>query len=91
MRKNKNDCERISRRVMLKRTGLALGVAATSTAAMQAAAQQKVSQTEVKYQDHPKGLQRCDGCLQFQPPNACKIVEGQVSPSGWCELFAAKT
>jgi hypothetical protein len=66
-------------------------VAATGTAATQAAAQQKVKQAEVKYQDQPKGPQRCDGCVQFQPPNACKIVEGQISPNGWCEIFAAKT
>ncbi len=86
-----NGCEGISRRVVLTGTALALGIAATGTAASQAAAQAKVSQAEAKYQDHPKGPQRCDGCVQFQPSNACKVVEGQISPNGWCEIFAAKT
>ena len=87
----KNGGEVISRRVVLGGTALALGVAATGTFTTQAAAQQKVSQADAKYQDRPKGQQRCDGCVQFQPPNACKIVQGEISPSGWCQLFAAKT
>jgi len=87
----KNGGEVISRRVVLAGAALALGVAATGTITTQAAAQQKVSQADAKYQDQPKGQQRCDGCVQFQPPNACKIVQGEISPSGWCQLFAAKT
>jgi len=48
-------------------------------------------------EDQPGGCQisddaeGCDGCVNFQPPNACKFVEGNISPSGWCQLFAAKT
>jgi hypothetical protein len=53
-----------------------------------AAAQAKVGQNTVSYQDKPKGTQRCDGCTLFQPPNACKVVEGEVSAQGWCSLFA---
>ena len=55
-----------------------------------AAAQGKVAQNSVAYQDKPKGTQRCDGCSLFQPPTACKVVDGQVSPQGWCSLFTAK-
>ncbi len=87
----KNGREIVSRRVVLVGTALALGAAATGTIAKQAAAQQKVSQADAKYQNQPKGQQRCDGCVQFQPPNACKIVQGEISPSGWCQLFAAKS
>jgi len=87
----RNGGEVISRRVVLAGTVLALGVAATGTITTQAAAQQKVSQADAKYQGQPKGQQRCDGCVNFQPPNACKIVQGEISPSGWCQLFAAKT
>jgi hypothetical protein len=54
-------------------------------------AQQKISQADAKYQGTPKDDQHCDGCVNFQPPNACKFVEGDISPSGWCQLFAAKT
>jgi len=27
----------------------------------------------------------------FEPPNACKVVEGEISPSAWCHLFVKKT
>ena len=26
----------------------------------------------------------------WQPPAACKVVEGVISPAGWCTLYAAK-
>jgi hypothetical protein len=91
MNNRRNDCERISRRVMLTGTVLALGAAAAATAVSQSLAQQKISQADAKYQATPKGDQRCDGCVNFQPPNACKFVQGDISPSGWCQLFAQKT
>jgi hypothetical protein len=86
-----NDCRRISRRAVLA-TGAALSLGAATAAAVvsQAVAQQKIKQADAKYQTTPKGDQRCDGCVNFQPPNACKFVDGNISPSGWCELFAAK-
>ena len=55
-----------------------------------ATAQAKVSQKSVSYQDKPKDAQRCDGCNNFQSPNACKIVEGEISAQGWCTLFVKK-
>ena len=85
-----NDGQLISRRLALTGTALALGAAAVAAAVLQAAARQKISQTDTKYQSTPKGDQRCDGCISFQPPNGCKFVQGDISPSGWCELFAAK-
>jgi hypothetical protein len=54
-----------------------------------AAAEQKLKKSEAKYQAFPKGQQRCEICLQYQPPG-CKLVEGPVSPKGWCQYFAAK-
>lgn len=91
MNNSRNDCQRISRRVVLAGTALALGTAAATTAVLQAAARQKISQADAKYQGTPKGDQRCDGCMLFQPPNACKVVEGEISPSAWCQLFVKKT
>ena len=55
-----------------------------------------VAKSVAKYQDKPNGTQRCDGCIQFIPgksPSAngtCTIVEGDISPKGWCMFFAAK-
>jgi hypothetical protein len=83
--------ESLSRRLMLTGTAFALGAAATGTAAIRAQAQQKISQANAKYQDHPNNNQECDGCIQFQAPNACKIVESPINPKGWCQFFGAKS
>lgn len=89
MNNSGNDCRRISRRGVLAGTALALSAAAKVVS--QAEAQQKISRADAKYQDTPKGNQHCDGCVNFQPPTACKFVQGDVSASGWCQLFAPKT
>jgi hypothetical protein len=86
-----DDCRRISRRVVLASAAFSLGAATAATVVSQTAAQQKLSQADAKYQTTPKGDQRCDGCVNFQPPNACKFVQGDISPNGWCQLFAAKS
>jgi hypothetical protein len=83
--------ECMSRRIVLRRTALALGAVATGAVAPRASAQQKISQADAKYQPQPKGQQRCDNCVNFQAPKACKFVQGDISPSGWCQLYAAKT
>jgi len=88
MNNGRTDCQCISRRVLLTGTALALGAAAATTAVLQATAGQKITQADAKYQGTPKGDQRCDGCISFQPPNTCKFVQGDISPSGWCQLFA---
>jgi hypothetical protein len=90
MNNGRNDCQRISRRVLLTGTALALGTAAVA-AVSKAMAQVKISRAVANYQNTPKGDQRCDRCINFQPPNACKFVQGDISPSGWCQLFAPKT
>jgi hypothetical protein len=83
--------QRISRRVALTRAALGFGAAAVATAVSQAWAQQKIGQADAKYQRTPKSDQHCDRCVSFQPPNACKFVQGDVSPSGWCQLFTPKS
>jgi hypothetical protein len=90
MNDGRNDCQDISRRVVVTGTALALGAAA-ATVVSQAAVQEKMSQADAKGQGTPKGDQRCDGCMLFQPPNMCKVVQGEISPSGWCQLFVKKT
>jgi hypothetical protein len=52
-----------------------------------ATAAPKISKKAVAYQDHPDGDKRCEKCAQFQPPDACKMVEGPVSPQGSCRIF----
>jgi hypothetical protein len=50
----------------------------------------KMAKAEAKYVDRPHGQQRCEICLNFQPPNRCAIVAGDIKPRGWCQYFAAR-
>ena len=68
--------------------GATLALGASLTPRRAAAAQAKLSQTEIGYQSRPNGVQRCDLCVNWRPPASCKVVGGSVSPSGWCSLFA---
>ena len=83
----------LSRRVLFQRVVTYAAGAATihGLGLNRAVAQAKVPQKTVAYQDKPKGTDRCDGCSNFQPPNACKLVEGEIGPQGWCSLFTKKT
>lgn len=67
-----------------------LATAIVSGAAATARAQNKAKQNIVQYQEKPKGNQQCDNCLQWVPPDACKIVEGKINSKGWCALYAPK-
>ena len=86
-----NNCQRLSRRVLLTSAALSLGTATAATVVSQAAALQKINQADARYQTTPKGDQRCDGCFNFQPSNACKFVQGNIRSNGWCQVFVAKT
>lgn len=90
MSNSKDGSRNVSRRMAITSTALAF-VAAADAAITRADAQQKLSQAAAKYQDQPKGKQSCAVCANFQPPNACKFVQGMISPNGWCLLFAPKT
>ena len=79
------------RRRLPANTALAVGATAAVRVVSPATAQEKMSQADAKYQVTPKGDQRCDSCMLFQSPNACKVVQGEISPSGWCQLFVKKT
>ncbi len=50
----------------------------------------KMSQAKAQYQAQPKGDQKCANCVSFiAVSDTCKIVEGSVSPLGWCIVWAA--
>jgi hypothetical protein len=81
------DVPRPPRRAVLQG---ALAAAIVGGAAAAARAQNKAKQSLVQYQENPKGDQQCDKCLQWAPPDACKVVEGKINPKGWCALYAPK-
>jgi hypothetical protein len=62
--------------------GVATGIDFSARAA------EKMSKQEAKYQDNPKDVRMCATCTLFVPPHSCKVVEGDISPYGWCKAFA---
>ena len=84
----------ISRRQVIRGVTVVIGVTGAVGAGVMpraAAAGTKVPQDQVRYQATPKGDARCELCANWQAPNACKVVAGPISPSGWCSLFAKKS
>ncbi len=82
----------ISRRAVLAGFGVAAAVAGApkADAEDQLSDADKIKKTDAKYQPGPKGVQRCQICLQFMPPTTCKIVQGPITATGWCQFFAAR-
>lgn len=66
---------------------VALGIAGSTRAADNSS---QLRKEDVRYQDQPKGNQRCVGCKNFVGPGACRVVQGSVNPNGWCLLYQAK-
>jgi hypothetical protein len=46
-----------------------------------------MSQHDAEYQDYPKSGLNCAACSLFRPPRSCQVVDGDISPSGWCKYF----
>ncbi len=76
----------VSRRTVL----IAAAGAVPALALMSGAAEAKMTQAAVKYQPDPKDGHQCDGCNFFVAPNACKMVDGDIAPAGWCLLWVKK-
>jgi hypothetical protein len=53
-----------------------------------AKASDKMTRRQAEYQDTPSGLCSCGMCSLFERPNACKVVEGEISKDGWRKAFA---
>ena len=85
-----------SRRIMLKNAAIVAGLAAAPWAARPARAQAKATKQAMQYQEQPKNSQKCDDCIQFIPgqkqgaTGSCKVVEGPISPNGWCAASVKK-
>lgn len=96
---NEDPVELNARRSLIKKAAVFVaGMAAMPLleSVRNARAADKLMKAEVKYQDQPKAGRDCDDCLQFiagatpQAKGACKVVEGEISPHGYCAAFAPK-
>ena len=65
----------------------ALALGTRGTAAPQNSTLQKMTRKQAEYQDEPKGILMCGTCTLFIPPSECKVVEGYVAITGWCNAF----
>jgi hypothetical protein len=83
-----------NRRTALKKLALLGSIGAWALAP--ASAQTKATKQAMQYQDQPKNGQECDTCMHFLPaakpgaPGGCKVVEGEISPKGWCAAYVKK-
>ncbi len=87
-----------SRRSFLKTATVLAGVAAVPVSLMSREAfAAKVAKASMQYQDTPKNGAQCSGCMQFIPGKSakangtCKVVDGSISPDGWCLAYSAKS
>ena len=81
--RNPDDQAQVDRRTIL----LTLLAAAPLLRSGTSRAGTKVSQSAVHYQASPKDGQECDTCAHFAALGACKLVDGDISPKGWCRLW----
>jgi anaerobic selenocysteine-containing dehydrogenase len=88
--------KKISRRTLLKGAVAVAGIALASAFTGKARAA-KATKAAMKYQDKPNGDQQCSSCTFFVPgktPTAngtCQVVEGSISPHGWCTAYTKKS
>jgi hypothetical protein len=79
----------VSRRQLFRGAAIAAGGAAIlAVSAMPA--QAKMTQTGAGYQDKPKGDANCANCALFKAPSSCTLVDGTISPTGWCRFYSKK-
>ncbi len=91
-----NYCQKkFSRRKIIK--FMVLGAAVPFAFTTSQAQATKVSKETMQYRDKPNGKQQCSNCMQFIPGKTseangeCKVVEGSISPQGWCTAYAPQS
>jgi len=87
--------KKLSRRELLKGGAMlaSIAVLATTSAITSTSAIAGVPKAAMQYRDTPNGQQDCSKCSLFIPGSSngtCKVVDGSISPHGYCVAFAAK-
>ena len=76
-----------------------LAVGALAMLQTEADAAAKTAQSAVQYVNHPNAGKKCSQCKFYQAAKtnpdkangACQIVQGAISPNGYCVAFAPKS
>lgn len=50
---------------------------------------EQISQASAHYTDQSTNTEHCVGCSMFRAPDKCTLVEGTISPGGWCKHYEA--
>jgi hypothetical protein len=82
----------LSRRAAVKALGAAVATSCCLAGTARAQGykpqeQTKLTKAAAHYQDQPKGTELCAGCPYFIQPSSCVVVEGEISPGGWCPIY----
>lgn len=80
----------ISRRDFMVAASIGGGALTVAGLVASPAAAAKMSPKAMSYRASPNGNQRCSNCANFELPASCKVVDGPISPSGWCILYRSK-
>ena len=88
--------QRVTRRVFIGSVVI-LPALAGAIGAVASADTAKSSQASMHYQTTPNDGKQCSQCNFFVPGSSasangtCKIVDGSITPTGWCIAFSAKS
>ena len=81
--------EVLSRRGLFRAAAVAI-LSALALAGSAGEALAKMAQKAAGYQDTPKDAQKCSNCGLFKGPDSCTLVDGSISPDGWCRFYSKK-
>ena len=85
-----SDSSGLSRRQLLNRAMIA-AAGGFALLGMATPAYAKMTPQAAGYQASSKTSQKCSGCALFKAPSSCNLVDGDISPDGWCRLFTQKS
>jgi hypothetical protein len=81
----------ISRRSVLRGATLAAGGAIIAAGITTQPAEAKMTTTAAGYVDTSKTAEQCSNCSLFIEPSSCKLVDGTISPKGYCRFYVKKS
>ncbi len=87
-RKLSADCRVQSRRQLMRKAACAFGGIVAVMASTPA--QAKMSQKVAEYQANPKDGESCANCALYRAPSSCTLIDGAVTPTGYCRFYSKK-
>ncbi len=83
----------MSRRRLVKTAAALAGISFIPAALIRDAAAARMTKADAHYEVHLKGKPDCDDCVHYiavksgKGNGACRLVEGEINPHGWCQYF----